>query len=217
MLEALARIIEDRSGRELQRLLLRAFLYFVAVALVAALAFLFVAAGMDPIGGLDGTPFVLLNGAYALYWAPVFAAFAAILAIAFWHGVTLTDSNLHVFSIIGFIFLFWIQEDMVQKTTNFAVERQSETGEHSYYPCARLRDSLGPGPDYKRNAEGDRVYDSHFDYVFTTSPDLCVELKTHFGRPRLGQKNLYHDNAWGNSVEFRRSVDPEQTHFNRPH
>ena len=217
MLELLARIIEDRSGTELRQFLLRALVCLVAIAFTAAVTFYGVAADMDPIDGLDGTPFVILNGAYALYWAPVFAAFATILAIALWYGVKLTDTNLHTFSIIAGFLLFFIQDEMVQKTTNFAVGRQSEAGEPSYHPCARLRDSLRPGPDYKRNAKGDWVYDSHFDYVFTTSPELCSKLKAHFGTPRLGQSNLYHDSAWGKSSEFRKSIDPDQTYFNAPH
>ena len=78
-------IRDDDTGTELPKFIFRVTFSIACLVIANLAAFFYAVETMEPIQGLDGKPWVVLDGAYRIYWALFFAtaAVTVILGIVF--------------------------------------------------------------------------------------------------------------------------------------
>ena len=211
MLDTFLTIRNDDTGTELSKFIFRLTFSIACLVLANLAAFIYAVETMAPIQGLDGKPWVVLDGAYRIYWAPICATLAVTAFLGVLYQVPLNSSHYQVILIGLYFFHVFTNSDNIQLATDYAVKRHAETSPYQYQPCIKLHDRGGPGGTF--DVEGphdDRrlKYVSPTDFVYARTPNLCAELKRRLGRSDTGTNNLYSELAWGRTYEYRKSLEP---------
>lgn len=210
-------IRDDDTGTELPKFIFRVTFSIACLVIANLAAFFYAVETMEPIQGLDGKPWVVLDGAYRIYWGLFFATAAVTVILGIVFQVPIKSSRYSVIFIAMYFFHILTVSDQVQLTTNYVVRKQAETSQYQYHPCIKLhtRGGLGGTLDVVGPRDDRRLkYVSPTDYVYARTPQLCDSLKQRLGRSNTGVNNLYTEYAWGKTYEYRKSFEPGLKYLN---
>ena len=217
MLRTIIRIQEDDTGTELPKFILRVTFSTACLVLANLAAIIYAINTMEPVQGLDGKPWVVLDGAYRIYWAPYFATLAVIAFLGVLFQVPLSSSRYQII-LIGLYFLhIFTNSDQIQLATDYVVREHAKTSQYHYSPCIKLDDGGGlmgtfdaVGPPDDRELK----YLSRTNFVYARTPQLCDGLKQELGRSDTADNNRYSGSAWGRTYEYRKSFEPGLKYLN---
>ena len=217
MLRTIIRIQEDDTGTELPKFILRVTFSTACLVLANLAAIIYAINTMEPVQGLDGKPWVVLDGAYRIYWAPYFATLAVMAFLGVVFQIPLSSSRYSVILIGLYFFHIFTNGDQIQLATDYVVREHAKTSKYDYSPCIKLHDRGGLGGTLDvvgPRDDRELKYVSPTNFVYARTRQLCDGLKQQLGRSDTVENNRYSGYAWGKTYEYRKSFEPGLKYLN---